>query len=92
MTKEEVYDAQINPLMAQIIAICKEHKIPVLASFTLDLDEGLQCTTSLLEDDWEPADEMLQAARVLVGHSRRSPLMLTVRDGDGKIKSMEAIL
>jgi|HubBroStandDraft_5_1064220.scaffolds.fasta_scaffold294317_2 hypothetical protein len=32
-TKEDVYDTQISPLMAQIIAICKEHDIPVVAQF-----------------------------------------------------------
>ena len=40
MTKEEVYDSQISPLMAQIISICKEHKIAMLADFTLDEDLG----------------------------------------------------
>ena len=29
-TKEDVYDEQIAPLMAQIIAICKEHRIPLV--------------------------------------------------------------
>lgn len=86
MTKEEAYDVLINPLMAQIIAICKEHKIPVLASFTLDLEDGLQCTTSLLERDWEPADELIEAAKIIV--SRASPTMITVRDGNGKITAM----
>jgi hypothetical protein len=30
---EKIYDEQIFPLMEQIIAICKEHKIPMVASF-----------------------------------------------------------
>lgn len=30
---EAVYDEQIHPLMAQIIAICKEHNIPMAATF-----------------------------------------------------------
>ena len=30
---EAIYDAQISPLMEQIIAICKEHRIPMLATF-----------------------------------------------------------
>lgn len=30
---EAVYDEQISPLMAQIIAICKEHGMPMVASF-----------------------------------------------------------
>ena len=32
-TKEEIYDEQINPLMAQILTICKEHKIPFACAF-----------------------------------------------------------
>lgn len=30
---EQVYDERISPLMAQIIAICKEHEIPCVATF-----------------------------------------------------------
>ena len=36
MTKEEIYDEQINPLMAQIINICKVNKIAMIADFALD--------------------------------------------------------
>jgi hypothetical protein len=51
--KEEVYDSQINPLMAQIIKICQEHKIAMLASFAIPTpgDPGLRCTTSLLSEE-----------------------------------------
>ena len=45
-TREEVYDSRIAPLMAEIIAICKASKIPLIANFNLDNDgDGLQCTT-----------------------------------------------
>jgi hypothetical protein len=37
VTKEEVYDAQISPLMGQIIAICKEHSIN--AHMTFDIED-----------------------------------------------------
>lgn len=30
---EAVYDERIAPLMTEIIGICREHKIPVLATF-----------------------------------------------------------
>lgn len=37
MTKrEDIYDTQINPLMAQIIAICGAHDIPFVASFQIN--------------------------------------------------------
>jgi len=59
MSKESVYDEQISPLMAEIIKICKENKIPAFCSFGLDpnqeddteqedgLPSTLWCTTSL---------------------------------------------
>lgn len=52
--KEIAYDEQIAPLMAQIIALCKEHKINMAAQFALDANEDdgepLFCTTCLPVD------------------------------------------
>lgn len=59
MSKESVYDKQINPLMAQIIAICREHKIAMICDFALDDD--LRCTSALLSDDFAPVDGQLEA-------------------------------
>jgi hypothetical protein len=66
-TREAVYDEQISPLMAQIIAICKEHKIPMLADFDIsgEEDDGLRCTTFLLDDEWNPPDEFNAAWCIL---------------------------
>lgn len=47
---EKVYDEQISPLMTQIIAICREHRIPMVASFIYEnnVDRGkCRCTTHL---------------------------------------------
>jgi len=47
---EQIYDEQINPLMAKIIAICKEHQIPMLATFQYcepDEERGGFCTTRI---------------------------------------------
>lgn len=65
---EAVYDEQIAPLMTQIIAICKEHKIPMFASFLysrLDDDEGTNnfCTTLVNED---PHSKELQRCNDIV--------------------------
>jgi hypothetical protein len=61
--KEAIYDDLISPLMVQIIAICKEHKVNVAAQFSLgfdaDQEEALFCTTVL------PLDES-----DVVGHER----------------------
>lgn len=78
--KEDVYDNQISPLMTQIIAICKEHKIAMLADFALDEDEDsedgpLKCTTTLLTDDHDPTDEQIEAMRILL---RPAPSFLAV--------------
>ena len=49
-TAEDVYDERISPLMSQIIAICKEHQIPMAATFQFENSEengpGF-CTTIL---------------------------------------------
>jgi hypothetical protein len=38
-TEEDVYDREIHPLMAKIIAICHEHQIPLVAQFQFSNDE-----------------------------------------------------
>jgi len=51
--KEKVYDDKISPLMSQIIKICKEEKLNMVASFQLrseyetDNEENFLCTTLL---------------------------------------------
>jgi hypothetical protein len=50
MSKEQTYDERISPLMTQIIALCKEAKINMAATFALDHGEDgepLYCTTVL---------------------------------------------
>lgn len=47
---EHIYDEQIAPLMTQIIAICQEHGIPMIASFAYRCDaqgEYDLCTSCL---------------------------------------------
>jgi len=67
VSKEAVYDEQINPLMAQIIAICKEHDIPLVADFQLDDDrdacdpgDTFHCTTYVVPEN---ASKRLHAAK-----------------------------
>ena len=53
---EDIYDEKISPLMKQIIEICHEHKIPMLASFTYENCEEKghgRCTTHLRYDGRE---------------------------------------
>jgi hypothetical protein len=88
-TKEQVYDEQINPLMAQIIAICKEHKIANLCTFSLD--EDLACTTLNIEDDTDPPETIIECSRIIFPPRPRQTLMMTVEKSDGS-KTITAIL
>jgi hypothetical protein len=93
MNKEQVYDAQIAPLMAQIIDVCKANKIPVLATFHIptEEDENLECTTALLLRSFNPPERLIEALKIIRPPSR-SPLMVTTRDGSGNVIRMDAIL
>lgn len=42
---EAVYDEKIYPLMAQILAVCKEHRMPMIACFQFS-ETGL-CTSTI---------------------------------------------
>lgn len=46
---ESVYDEQIAPLMEKIIGICKEHGMPMVASFAYASSDEAEdcCTTSI---------------------------------------------
>jgi hypothetical protein len=85
--KEPIYDAQIAPLMTEIIRVCKEHQIPMVASFQLnegdDCEEGsLFCTTAILP---EGCDEKLVEAKRVLHDSRVTFMALTItskQEGD----------
>ncbi|MBR8135115.1 hypothetical protein [Burkholderia cenocepacia] len=85
-TKEQIYDRQISPLMTRIIAICKEHKIPIVASFFTpgDDDPELAVTTALLGDGFEAPQNFSNALRELRPELfGGAPLMLRTEHGDG---------
>lgn len=42
---EDVYDSKIAPLMAQIIDICKDHSMPMAATFQHQTD--MRCTSNM---------------------------------------------
>lgn len=90
MTKEQVYDAEIFPLMAKIIDVCRANKIAMLADFHLGGD--LKCTTQMLEPDFEPGEEMLKAADILLKSNRPPALMITTKDKDGNVLNMTAVV
>ena len=62
MTKEEIYDADIAPLMDKIIAACRRGNIDFAASFALDEGAGdgpLMCSTVIIADDSLPGSSRL---------------------------------
>lgn len=88
MTKEEIYDEQISPLMTQIIAICKEHGIANICTFSLDLEEGLCCTTAMTTDEFNPPDKFREAIRLIKtveGLSHLATMTVTKDDGSKEI-------
>lgn len=93
MNKEEIYDAEIAPLMAQIIDVCKTNKIAMLASFHIptDDDENLECTTALLTGDFNPPAKLVEALKV-IRPSVLGALMVKTRDAAGNVVRMDAIL
>ncbi|OXI42449.1 hypothetical protein [Burkholderia aenigmatica] len=93
-TKEQIYDAQISPLMAQIIEICKEHGIPIVASFFTpgEDDPELAVTTALLGNGFEAPVNFSDALRALRPELfGGTPLMLRTEHGDGNA-TLTAIL
>ena len=65
--KEAIYDKEISPLMKQIIAICKEHKIAMVAQFAIpnESDPDLRATTALTVAEYEPPKSMVAAVSLL---------------------------
>lgn len=93
MNKEEIYDSQISPLMKQIIQICKDNGIAMMADFAIptEEDDGLRCTTLIPDQTGE--NDPLQ--RDCYAHIRRggrpAPMMMTTEHGDGT-KTMTAFI
>lgn len=91
MSKEQIYDELISPLMAQVIAICNEHKIANVLTFSLDNEgDGLCCTTCNLREDTDPPEHFRRLVEIIFPE-RRNPMMLTVEHGDGT-KTVSAFL
>lgn len=92
MSKEDIYDNEISPLVAQVIALCQKHGIAMIANFACpnDEDESVQALSMVPdENDEHPTNH--QEALHCIRPPRRSPLMLTTSHADGS-KTMTAIL
>lgn len=93
---EKVYDEKIAPLMTQIIAICKEHKMPFAAQFMYanDEDEGEQYCTSFADHKKErgQSDHMKELFEVIRPPRPAPALNMTVKDGNGNITQMIRVI
>ena len=61
MEKEKIYDDLINPLMAKIIAICKDNDIPFFTTFQFS-DDGF-CTSCKYDKTSHPVVAFYEAIR-----------------------------
>jgi len=94
MTKEQIYDEQINPLMAQILEICTAHNIAMAASFAIpnDEDDHLCCSSKRPDETGKFPHLIGKLAAVIDREIRgREPTMMTTVDADGR-KTMLAII
>jgi hypothetical protein len=93
MTKEQIYDEKLDPLMAQIIEICKDNKIAMIADFSIpsEDDDSLHCTSVLLSEEYNPSGGMLEAFLLLRPNGTHTPMMLTIQHADGS-KTLTAAL
>lgn len=87
MNKEQIYDTQINPLMAQIIKICTKHKIATFATFAIpnNDDPGLSCTTHLPDETGELPQHMEECKAIVCRQPRLSPVQLKAVHADGSM-------
>ena len=79
--KENIYDNEISQLITQIIAICNEHKIPMLASFVyenLEEDSEGMCTTLINNHEGRYSARFQKAANVIRGSCGESVAITTV--------------
>ena len=91
MTKEQVYDEKISPLMAQIIKECHEHKISMVCTFSIpnDEDPDLECTTALVGDEFGSPDYHRELVKFLY---RPKTMMINEKTLDGRIVRSTAFI
>lgn len=94
MTKEQVYDEKISPLMVQIISICKEHGIAMIANFACpnDEDEDLQALTLLPDENGNHPENHKLAHRAIRPTPRLSSFTITTSSANGDVLSKEMVV
>lgn len=91
--KEAIYDNEISPLMTQIIKICIDNKIAMMANFYIPSpeDENIQCCTNLPDETGKIPERHAKAVSLLrAGRTSEKPLMITTINADGS-KTLTAV-
>ena len=95
---EAVYDDEIFPLMAAIIAVCKRHKMPMFATFQYVEDEEIgaaHCSTFLVDSPGGgTCHKMRELGRAVdaPGSGASPTLKLTTRGKDGSVTEETVII
>jgi hypothetical protein len=91
--KEAIYDAEIAPLMTQILEVCKREQIAMIASFDIpnDDDPELACTSMVPDEDGNP-ERHQHAHRIINGGSLTPPMRITTRGAGGAVVRDEVIM
>lgn len=93
MNKEQIYDDQINPLMKQIIQICRENHIAMICSFAIPTpdDADLFCSSRVPDETGHLPSPIKEASGAIFGYNANRSLMLTTQRADGS-KTLTAFL
>ena len=83
LTPEDLLE--IEEHMKEIIRICKENKIAVVAQFAIpnDEDDGVLCTTTLTTKEYDPPAHMIEATAFLSNGGRPPTMNMTVESANG---------
>ena len=87
---EAIYDNEIAPLMAEIIGICREHKLPMYATFLYandpQEDRADFCSTQLLFEERPIPEQMFRLDPMMRQTSSFTPLRMRVTKSDGSVE------
>ena len=90
---EKVYDEKISPLIAEIIAICKENNLPAAMCFQYKSDNENEyefCNSAVLPENRFISEE-LERIWGIINERRAKPLTIKTKEADGKVKEITEI-
>lgn len=66
MNKEQVYDEILRPLMDQVIGICQQHSIAMIANFAIGTEEvpTLRCGSLIPDQDGDVPSDYFVASQL----------------------------